>query len=71
MISHAVDLCREEADALYNSGRVYFFEPLLGNPVTLSSVVFDKAFFRNYKNLKPETKHQLLEILKTLKKTQG
>lgn len=32
---------------------------------------FDKAFFRNYKNLKPETKHQLLEILKTLKKTQG
>ena len=32
---------------------------------------FDKAFFRNYKTLKPETKHQLLEILKTLKKTQG
>ena len=32
---------------------------------------FDKAFFRNYKSLKPETKHQLLEILKTLKKTQG
>lgn len=32
---------------------------------------FDKAFFRNYKNLKPETKQQLLEILKTLKKTQG
>ncbi len=33
--------------------------------------VFDKAFFRNYKTLKPETKQQLLEILKTLKKTQG
>ena len=32
---------------------------------------FDKAFFRNYKGLKPETKQQLLEILKTLKKTQG
>ena len=32
---------------------------------------FDKAFFRNYKTLKPETKQQLLEILKTLKKTQG
>ena len=32
---------------------------------------FDKAFFRNYKTLKPETKHQLLEILKTLKKPQG
>lgn len=32
---------------------------------------FDKAFFRNYKSLKPETKQQLLEILKTLKKTQG
>ena len=30
---------------------------------------FDKAFFRNYKTLKPETKQQLLEILKTLKKT--
>jgi transcriptional regulator with XRE-family HTH domain len=32
---------------------------------------FDKAFFRNYKTLKPETKEQLLEILKTLKKRQG
>ncbi len=32
---------------------------------------FDKAFFRNYKGLKPATKQQLLEILKTLKKTQG
>jgi transcriptional regulator with XRE-family HTH domain len=32
---------------------------------------FDKAFFRNYKSLRPETKQQLLEILKTLKKTQG
>jgi transcriptional regulator with XRE-family HTH domain len=32
---------------------------------------FDKAFFRNYKSLKPETKQQLLEILKTLKKPQG
>lgn len=32
---------------------------------------YDKAFFRNYKSLKPETKQQLLEILKTLKKTQG
>jgi transcriptional regulator with XRE-family HTH domain len=31
---------------------------------------FDKAFFRNYKGLKPETKQQLLEILNTLKKTQ-
>ena len=31
---------------------------------------FDKAFFRNYKSLKPETKQQLLEILNTLKKTQ-
>lgn len=31
---------------------------------------FDKAFFRNYKRLKPETKQQLLEILNTLKKTQ-
>jgi transcriptional regulator with XRE-family HTH domain len=30
---------------------------------------FDKAFFRNYKALKPETKQQLLEILKTLKKS--
>ncbi len=32
---------------------------------------FDKAFFRNYKTLQPATKQQLLEILKTLKKTQG
>ena len=32
---------------------------------------YDKAFFRNYKSLKPETKQQLLEILKTLKKSQG
>ncbi len=31
---------------------------------------FDKAFFRNYKALKPKTKQQLLEILNTLKKTQ-
>lgn len=31
---------------------------------------FDKAFFRNYKGLQPETKQQLLEILNTLKKTQ-
>lgn len=31
---------------------------------------FDKAFFRNYKTLPPETKQQLLEILNTLKKTQ-
>jgi transcriptional regulator with XRE-family HTH domain len=29
---------------------------------------FDKAFFRNYKTLQPQTKQQLLEILKTLKK---
>ncbi len=32
---------------------------------------FDKAFFRNYKTLDPGTKLQLLEILKTLKKTPG
>lgn len=30
----------------------------------------DKAFFRNYKTLKPQTKQQLLEILKALKKAQ-
>ena len=41
--------------------------PLADEPVD----AFDKAFFRNYKTLKPETKQQLLEILKTLKKTQG
>ena len=31
---------------------------------------FDKAFFRNFKGLKSETKQQLLEILNTLKKAQ-
>ncbi len=30
---------------------------------------FDKAFLRHYKTLHPQTKRQLLEILKTLKKT--
>ncbi len=30
---------------------------------------FDKAFFRNYKGLEPETKQQLLAILNTLKKS--
>jgi transcriptional regulator with XRE-family HTH domain len=44
-----------------------FNDPQTDQPVD----AFDKAFFRNYKSLKPETKQQLLEILKTLKKTQG
>ena len=44
-----------------------FNDPQADQPVD----AFDKAFFRNYKSLKPETKQQLLEILKTLKKTQG